>query len=139
MKVTATEIGRALSEKLNPGMEATLEARYGHLLPGMAESVVDFAYGRQYARPALPLRDRYIATIAALTAQGGQTRPQLKINIAAGRKVGLSQQEIAEVIWQMGLYGGFPAAINALNAAIEVFSQEDGSPVLPEGVEGEKQ
>ena len=120
-----TDIGRELSEHLNPGMEDALNARYGHLLPGMAEGVVDFAYGRQYARPGLGLRDRYLGTIAALTALGGQTGPQLKVNIAGGRKAGLSQEEIAEVIWQMALYGGFPAAINALNAALEVFGEED--------------
>ena len=125
MTKTTTETGRELSEQLNPGMEQTLEARYGHLLPGMAEGVVDFAYGRQYARPGLPLRDRYLATIAALTALGGQTAPQLKVNISGGRKAGLSQREIAEVIWQMALYGGFPAAINGLNAALEVFEGED--------------
>lgn len=123
---TTTEIGKELSERLNPGMQDALDARYGHLVPGMAEGVVDFAYGRQYARPELPLRDRYLATIAALTALGGQTRPQLKVNIAGGRKAGLSQKEIAEVIWQMSLYGGFPAAINGLNAALEVFEEENG-------------
>lgn len=83
-----------------------------------------FAYGRQYARPGLSLRDRYLATIAALTAQGGQTGPQLRINISGGRKAGLSREEIAEVIWQMSLYGGFPSAINALNTATEVFELE---------------
>ena len=124
-KKNFTEIGRELSEQLNPGMEAALEARYGHLLPGMAEGVVDFAYGRQYARPELPLRDRYLATIAALTALGSQTTPQLKINIQGGLKAGLTQKEIAEVIWQMALYGGFPAAINGLNAAIDVFRDEE--------------
>lgn len=125
MAKSTTEIGKDLSETLNPGMEEALDARYGHLLPGMAEGVVDFAYGRQYARPDLPLRDRYIATIAALTALGGQTKPQLKVNISGGRKAGLSQKEIAEVIWQMSLYGGFPAAINGLNAALEVFQDEE--------------
>ncbi|MEP4978437.1 carboxymuconolactone decarboxylase family protein [Ascidiaceihabitans sp.] len=113
--------GQTLSETLNPGMEATLKARYDALLPGMAETVVDFAYGQQYSRPGLPLRDRYIATIAALTALGAQTRPQLKINISGGLKAGLTQTEIAETIWQMAMYGGMPAAINALNAALEVF------------------
>lgn len=117
--------GKALSEELNPGMEAALEARYGAIVPGLARSVVDFAYGQQYDRPGLPLRERYLATIAALTALGGQTRPQLKVNIAGGRKAGLSRAEIGEVIWQMALYGGFPAAINALNAALEVFEEED--------------
>ena len=104
-------------------MEEALDARYGHLLPGMAEAVVDFAYGRQYARPELDLKSRYVATIAALTALGGQTRPQLKVNIAGGLKAGLTEKEIAETIWQMALYGGFPAAINGLNVALEVFAE----------------
>jgi len=126
-----TDIGRKLSEELNPGMEAALKARYEHLVPGLAEDVVDFGYGRQYGRPGLPLRDRYLATIAALTALGAQTAPQLKVNIAGGRKAGLSQQEIGEVIWQMTLYGGFPAAINGLNAALEVFAAEEGETDAP--------
>lgn len=117
--------GRALSETLNPGMEDALRARYDALVPGLSESIADFAYGQIYARDALPLRDRYIATIAALTALGGHTAPQLKVNIAGGRKAGLSREEIAETIWQMSLYGGFPAAINGLNAALQVFDEED--------------
>ena len=84
--------------------------------------------GRQYARPGLPLHDRYLATIAALTAQGSQTRPQLMISIQAGRKSGLSQQEIAEAIWQMALYGGLPATINALNS-ISIGDLRDGKGV----------
>ena len=47
------------------------------------------------------------------------------MNIAGGCKAGLSQKEIAEVIWQMSLYGGFPAAINGLNTTLEVFDAED--------------
>lgn len=119
--------GRELAEALNPGMEQALEERYGALLPDMPQSVVDFAYGQQYCRPGLALRDRYLATIAALTALGGQTAPQLRINILAGLKAGLTETEIAEVIWQMSLYGGFPAAINALNVALDVFRQGDDS------------
>ncbi len=87
------------------------------------ESVVDFAYGQQYSRPGLELKSRYIATIAALTALGGQTSPQLKVNIEGALKAGLSKHEIGEVIWQMSLYGGFPAAINALNAVLEIFEE----------------
>lgn len=120
-----TERGRRTSERLNPGMEAALRERYGHLVPGLAEGVVDFAYGRHYADETLPLRDRYIATIAALTALGGQTAPQLKVNIRGGLEAGLSEREIGAVIWQMSLYGGFPAAINALNAALDVFGENE--------------
>ena len=73
MTESTTQTGKDLSERLNPGMEDALNARYGHLLPGTAEGVVDFAYGRQYARPGLPLRDRYLATIAALTGWSDKT------------------------------------------------------------------
>lgn len=121
----AYERGKALSETLSPGLEAALEARYSALLPGMPRDLVGFVYGQHYDRPGLGMRDRCLATIAALTALGGQTQPQLKIHIAGGRKAGLTQTEIAEVIWQMALYGGFPAAINALNTALAVFSEEE--------------
>ncbi|MGH1415905.1 MAG: carboxymuconolactone decarboxylase family protein [Pelagimonas sp.] len=107
--------GAQLANELNPGVREVLEERYGDLLPNMANTVIDMAYGQFYARPGLDLKSRYIATIAALSAMGHQTAPQLRINIEAGLKVGLSEREIAEVIWQMALYGGLPAAINALN------------------------
>ncbi|MCR9124406.1 MAG: carboxymuconolactone decarboxylase family protein [Phyllobacteriaceae bacterium] len=125
MTDTTYERGQELSEALNPGMEQALRDRYEALVPGMAQSVVDFAYGQQYARDGLDLKTRYLATVAALTALGGQTRPQLKVNIAGARKAGATEREIGEVIWQMALYGGFPAAINGLNAALEVFSEDD--------------
>lgn len=107
--------GETLAEDLNPGVRDVLEERYGRLLPGMADTVIDMAYGRFYQRPGLDLKSRYIATIAALSAMGGQTAPQLRINIEAGLKTGLTEREIAETIWQMALYGGLPASINALN------------------------
>ena len=72
-------------------------------------------------RPRLP--DRH--TIAGLVAMGGQTRPQLKVHVGSARKAGASREEIAEVIFQMAMYGGFPATINGLNAALEVFDAED--------------
>ncbi|MDJ0612306.1 MAG: carboxymuconolactone decarboxylase family protein [Rhizobiaceae bacterium] len=119
------EQGKLLSEELNPGMEAALEKRYGKIVPGLSRSIVDFAYGQQYAREGLDLKTRYLATIAALTALGGQTKPQLKVNIEGALKAGASEREIGEVIWQMALYGGFPAAINALNSALEIFGENE--------------
>lgn len=121
------EKGREIAEALNPGMEEALIQRYDELVPGLSQSVVDFAWGQQYARDGLDLKTRFLVTVGALTAQGGQTRPQLKVNIAAALKAGATKREIGEVIWQMALYGGLPAAINGLNAALEVFAEdEDG-------------
>jgi 4-carboxymuconolactone decarboxylase len=117
--------GKALSEQVNPGMEDALRARYDALVPGLAETVVDVAYGKFYARGGVDEKTRLLATIAALTAMGSQTRPQLKVNIASARAVGATREEICEIIFQMTLYGGFPAMINAMNAAIELFEAEE--------------
>lgn len=121
----ALQKGRALLADLNPGLEQVLAERYDTVVPGMAETLVEYGYGRHYARPGVDLKTRQLCTIAALTALGGHTAPQLKINIANTLSAGASQTEIIEVIWQMALYGGMPAAINGLNAAIEVFEGAD--------------
>ncbi len=121
---SAYERGKALSEVVNPGMEAALAARYDALVPGLSRMVVEVPYGTFYSRGTVDEKTRLLATIAALTAQGGQTKPQLKVNIASARAVGASREEVCEIIYQMTLYGGFPAMINGLNAAIEVFEAE---------------
>ena len=121
------ERGKALSEQVNPGMEDALRARYDALVPGLSRTVVDVAYGQFYARGGVDEKTRLLATVAALTALGAQTRPQLKVNIASARAVGATREEICEIIFQMALYGGFPAMINAMNAAIEVFDAEEAA------------
>lgn len=118
------ERGREVSEAVMPGLEAALAARYDELLPGFSEYQIGNVYGGIYARDGADLKTRQIATVAALAVLGGQTRPQLKIHVAAALKLGATKREIAEIILQMSLYGGFPAAINALNAAMEVFEGE---------------
>ncbi len=117
--------GKAFTEETNPGMEDALRARYEHILPGLARDLVELN-GRTYTRGVIEPKTRELLTIAALTAQGGQTRPQLMIHVAAARKLGVSREEIAEAIYQMGPYGGMPAMFNALNAALDVFESEDG-------------
>jgi len=120
----ALEKGRAVLAGLNPEMEAILSERYDDILPGFSESLVEWAYGRHYARGVVDMKTRQLCTIAALTAMGGQTTPQLKANIEHTLTAGATEQEIVEVIWQMALYGGIPAAINGLNAAKEVFAAQ---------------
>lgn len=113
--------GREVIRHLNPDLEAVLAARYDGMLPGFSESLIEWAYGRHYAREGLDLKTRQLCTVAALTAMGGQTAPQLKVNIEHARAAGASQREVVEAIWQMAVYGGMPAAVNGLNAAREVF------------------
>ncbi|WP_417769403.1 carboxymuconolactone decarboxylase family protein [Stappia sp.] len=118
---TALDKGRDIAARLNPDLEQVLAERYDALLPGFSESLIEWAYGRHYARGTVDLKTRQLCTVAALTALGGQTGPQLKVNIEHTLAAGASEGEILEVIWQMAVYGGLPAAINGLNAAREVF------------------
>ena len=55
----------------------------------------------------------------------GTAQPQLKVHIEAGLNVGLTQDEITEVLMQMAVYAGFPAALNALFVAKEAFGARD--------------
>jgi len=106
--------------------ERVVEALSG-IAPDLAKYVIEFAFGDIYMRPGLGLRDREIATLAALAALGNAT-PQLKVHIRAALGVGLSREEIAEICIQMAAYAGFPAAINAAIAAKEVFAELDAGP-----------
>lgn len=91
------------------------------IAPDFATYLFEFPFGDIYSRPGLALRDREIATIAALAAMG-TAAPQLKVHIEAGLNVGLSRTEITEILMQMAVYAGFPAALNGLFAAKEVFA-----------------
>ena len=91
------------------------------IAPDFARYLIEFPFGDIYSRPGLDLRSREIAVVAALTAMGNAA-PQLKVHLRAALNVGVTQEEIVEVIMQMAVYAGFPAALNGLSAAREVFA-----------------
>ncbi|MDR3006234.1 MAG: carboxymuconolactone decarboxylase family protein [Acidovorax sp.] len=92
------------------------------IAPDFARYLIEFPFGDIYSRPGLDLKSREIAVVAALTALGNAT-PQLKVHIQAAINVGVGRTEIVETIMQMAVYAGFPAALNGLFAAKEVFAQ----------------
>ena len=55
----------------------------------------------------------------------GNAAPQLKVHIHGALNVGCSREEVVEIIMQMAVYAGFPAALNGLFAAKEVFAERD--------------
>lgn len=101
--------------------EQVLES-LGDIAPDFARYLIEFPFGDIYSRPGLDLKSREIAVIAALTALGNAA-PQLKVHIQGALNVGVSRTEVVEIIMQMGVYAGFPAALNGLTAAKEVFAQ----------------
>lgn len=98
------------------------------IAPDLGKFVVEFPYSELYTREGLDLKTRELATIAALTALGN-AKPQLKDHINAALNVENTPQEIVEVIMQMSAYAGFPAAINGMKAAKEVFKKRNLLPL----------
>ncbi|MCD7983264.1 MAG: carboxymuconolactone decarboxylase family protein [Desulfovibrio sp.] len=115
---TGLEVLRQVDGK---GGEAMVES-LRDIAPDFARYLVEFPFGDIYARPGLDLKNREIATVAALTALGN-AGPQLRVHIAAALHVGCTREEIVEVIMQMAVYAGFPAALNGLFAARDVFGE----------------
>jgi 4-carboxymuconolactone decarboxylase len=92
------------------------------LAPDLARFIVEFSYGDVIGRSGLDLKTKELATVALLTALG-TAQPQLKVHVAAALNVGSSRGELVEVIQQMAVYAGFPAALNGLAAAREIFEK----------------
>ena len=94
------------------------------IAPDLGRYVIEFPFGDIYSRPGLDLKSREIATVAALTALGN-AQPQLKVHIHGALNVGCTREEVLEVIIQMAVYAGFPAALNGISAAKAVFEERD--------------
>ncbi|MEM9008785.1 MAG: carboxymuconolactone decarboxylase family protein [Cyanobacteria bacterium P01_F01_bin.86] len=92
--------------------------------PDLARYIIEFPFGDVYSRPGLDLKSREIATIAALTALGN-AQPQLKVHIHAALNVGCTPEEIVEVVIQMAVYAGFPAALNGMALVKQVFAERE--------------
>lgn len=120
------------SDRYKKGWEklAEIDGRQGEkvvealkdISPEFAEMLIAFPFGDVYSRPRLDLKSREMATVAALTAMG-TAAPQLKVHLHGALNVGCRPEEIIEIMIQMAVYAGFPAALNGLFAAKEVFDE----------------
>nr|WP_243493221.1 carboxymuconolactone decarboxylase family protein [Massilia violaceinigra] len=97
--------------------------------PELGDWIVDFAYGDVFSQPGLSLCTRELTTISALTALGN-AQPQLKVHIDGALNVGCKPGEILQVINQMAVYAGFPAALNGIAAARDVFEKRRVGPAF---------
>ncbi len=80
-------------------------------------------FGHIYQRETLPSNVRSICTVAALIALDKPN--QLPGHITGALNYGWTKDQIVELITQMLFYGGYPACVNALNAAQKTFDEYD--------------
>lgn len=94
-------------------------------LGALGDFAIQHLMGEIWSRPQLGLRDRSLITITALISLGKIA--ELRFHVPAGLRNGMSREEIDEVILQLSLYLGYPAAVEAKNMSREIFDAQDGS------------
>lgn len=82
-----------------------------------------YAWGEIWTRPGLPRRTRSLITLAAMVAL--DRGEELRLHLRAALRNGVSREEIKEVLLQMAVYCGLPAANSAFHLAAEVFAEAD--------------
>ncbi len=108
-----------------PGIESALQG-LAATSPDLARCLVEFPFGDVYSRPGLDLKTREMLTIAALTVLG-YPQAELRDHIRGALNVGCTCDDILEIILQMAVYAGFPAALEAVRTAASVFVENKQS------------
>ncbi|MEU4552078.1 4-carboxymuconolactone decarboxylase [Micromonospora violae] len=86
--------------------------------------ITRYAWGEVWSRPGLDRRTRSCITLAVLATLHHDE--ELAMHVRAALRNGLSPQEVAEVLLQVGVYAGVPAANRAFKVARETLQQEAG-------------
>jgi 4-carboxymuconolactone decarboxylase len=122
MEASRFEKGLELLEQIDGEAGQNVIDSLQDISPDLAKYTIEYPFGDIYARKSLDLKSREIATVAALTALGN-CAPQLKVHLNAALNVGCNEEELKEVIIQMSVYAGFPAALNGMFAFKEVLAE----------------
>ena len=84
--------------------------------------ITRYAWGEVWARPGLPRKTRSLLTLALMVAPG--RGEELRMHLRAARRIGVTREEIGEVLLQTAIYCGMPAANAAFHLAAEVLAEE---------------
>jgi 4-carboxymuconolactone decarboxylase len=89
----------------------------------LQELVTQFAWGEVWSRPGLARRDRSLINLAMISALN---RPhELKGHVRGALNNGVTREELREVLLQVAVYCGMPAAIDSFRVAREVLAEVD--------------
>ncbi len=115
------------SQKINTLMEGADQGvlkGLGKVAPDLAQYVLEFVFGDLYSRKGLDLKTKQMLTITIL-ATLGNAKPQLAYHINCALNIGITRQEVIDIMTHISGYAGFPAALNGVNTAKEVFAERD--------------
>jgi 4-carboxymuconolactone decarboxylase len=85
--------------------------------------ITRYAWGEIWSRPGLDRKTRSMLTIAMTAALG--RIDELRLHLRASRNAGVSRDEVKEVLMQVAIYAGVPAANTAFHHAAAVYREID--------------
>lgn len=115
VRETGINIFRELLPDLMPDGDAELPK--GGFADELLEIGIENVFGRLWGRDGLSRRDRSLVTLGILIAL--RASDELAVHFQIARTNGLTDDEIAEVIYHCSGYAGFPAAATANRIAGE--------------------
>jgi 4-carboxymuconolactone decarboxylase len=118
-------IGREIQQLLTGGHAGDEELRQfpaAKLAPEYFALVRQYCFGMFWSRPNLALRDRSLITVAVLAAMGRQE--ELSGHLAGAMRLGVTRDQLVEVLMHVGVYAGVPAGVSALSTAAKVLGTD---------------
>ena len=115
--------GEEVLRTLNAGnAQPTLEGLRRDF-PFLADAITGYALGDVWGRPGLDHRTRQIAAVAAFAALGH--RPFMKTHAGYALNLGVTAEELKEVVYLTTVHAGFPRAIEAAQTLAELFRERE--------------
>ncbi|PYF12801.1 4-carboxymuconolactone decarboxylase [Rhodobacter viridis] len=120
------EQGTEMARMFNPALESFNPRAFEKMFPTMPADVLEMFFGKTFNRDGLDARTRLLVTLAGQVTLGAQAEAPIRLTIRHALEAGATEREIAEVIFQMSMFGGVPAMTKALELAREVFDEKSG-------------
>jgi 4-carboxymuconolactone decarboxylase len=124
---TRRQVGLETLDRLTGGDVKAYFDGFAAGSPDLAQLSIEFAFGEMLARDGLDQKAKLLAIISMLAASGNRAAA-LRLHLAGALAHGVTREEIIEVLIQLSVYRGFPAALNAFAIAKDVFAA--GSPTI---------
>lgn len=86
------------------------------------ELIAEYVWGTLWSRPGLDRRTRALINIGMLTALG--RTEEVKIYLRAAPNIGVTQEDVREVLMQTAIYCGIPAALDSFRVAQQIFDEQ---------------
>lgn len=117
------EAGISSIKKMVSNEDFEMMKNMKNISPDFWDIIVSFGFGEVYSREGLSLTQREIVTLTTLITQGAFD--QLEVHVKSALNVGLTKNEIKEIIIQCAAYVGFPKAVQAMSIAGKIFEEWD--------------